>query len=107
MFVLSESLLSIPEAYRDKAFLVKGDIISVLQDIHARGYTNLYIDGGKTINGFLQKDLIDEMTITIIPCLLGEGIPLFSGLSRRLDFMCIETRLFSSNVVQNRFVRKR
>lgn len=107
VFVLSESLLSIPEAYRDKAFLVKGDIVSVLQDIRAKGYNNLYIDGGKTINGFLQKDLIDEMTITIIPCLLGEGIPLFSGLFRRLDFMCIETRLFSSHVVQNRFIRKR
>ena len=55
----------------------------------------------------LNEDLIDEMVITIIPVLLGNGIPLFSELSTAIRFDCKETALFLDSVVQNRFVRKR
>ena len=107
VFVLSERMSAIPDKFQDKAELVKGDLSGILNQIHAKGFQNLYIDGGKTIQHFLQHDLIDEMTITIIPCLLGEGIPLFSSLQQRLDFTCADTRLFASGIVQNRFLRKR
>ena len=42
------------------------------------GYKRAYIDGGKTVQSFLNAGLIDEMTITKIPLVLGDGIPLFS-----------------------------
>jgi dihydrofolate reductase len=40
------------------------------------GLRHLYIDGGATIQRFLERRLIDESTITIIPVLLGAGIPI-------------------------------
>jgi dihydrofolate reductase len=43
-------------------------------------YTNAYIDGGKTIQSFLQAGLIHDLTLTRVPILLGEGTPLFSGM---------------------------
>jgi dihydrofolate reductase len=67
----------------------------------------LYIDGGRTIQRFLKEDLIDEITITIIPCLLGGGIQLFSDLPKRLEFECVTTKIYLEKVVQNHFVRKR
>ncbi len=107
VFVLSNSLDRVHTAYKDKVELVKGPLTEVLEKIHKKGYHNLYIDGGRTIQSFLKEDLIDEMTITIIPYLLGAGIPLFNKLPERLGFECIETKIYLAKVVQNSFVRKR
>ncbi len=107
VFVLSNSLTRIPEGYEDKAELVNGSLKEILQKAHKKGLRSLYIDGGRTIQSFLKEDLIDEMTITIIPYLLGDGIPLFSRVSDSLEFECIDSNIYLDKVVQNRFVRKR
>lgn len=107
VFVMSNSLAHIPREYEGKAELVKGSLKDILEQIHNKGYYSLYIDGGKTIRSFLEEDLIDEMTITIIPCLLGGGIPLFSELPKRLDFEYVDSEIFLGKLVQNRFSRKR
>lgn len=107
VFVLSNSISAIPEKYRPHAELVQGTLQEVLEIIHAKGCFRLYIDGGKTIQSFLKEDRIDEMTITIIPFLLGEGIPLFGSLPARLEFECVDSKIYLSKVVQNHFVRNR
>ncbi len=107
VFVLSNKLKEIPESHKEKAFLVNGTLTEILEQIHGKGYGRLYIDGGKTIQSFLKEDLIDEMTITTIPYLLGGGIPLFSELAKRLDFECVDSNIYLDQVVQNHFVRKR
>jgi len=107
VFVLSNSMNQIPDAYINKAELVNGDLKEIIEAVHEKGFHNLYIDGGKTIQSFLVEDLIDEMTITIIPYLLGGGVPLFAGLPKRLLFECVDSKIFLGKIVQNRFVRKR
>ncbi|WPR73456.1 dihydrofolate reductase family protein [Algoriphagus sp. NG3] len=107
VFVWSNSQTEIPEKLQDKAFLVKGSIPEVLAEIHGKGFKNLYIDGGKTIQSFLREDLIDEMIITTIPVLLGSGIPMFGELPKRLVFECVKSTRFLDKVVQNHFVRSR
>jgi len=104
VFVLSNSLKQIPENYKDKVQVIKGSIEDILKKIHSQGYKNLYIDGGVTIQNFLQKDLIDEMIITVVPILLGEGIPLFSKLENRLNFKCISSNI-DKGIVQSHFKR--
>ena len=105
VFVLSNTLEEIPEKYSDKVFLVKGSIQEVLKNIHHQGYNRLYIDGGSTIRSFLEEDLISSMIITIIPVLLGGGVPLFSELSQPLDFECVKSTVYLEKVVQNHFRR--
>jgi dihydrofolate reductase len=105
VFVLSNSLKEIPEKYQDKAHLVKGPLKDILEHIHSKGFYRLYIDGGTTIQNFLKEDLIDGMVITVIPVLLGGGIPLFSTLPKQLEFECIESKVFLDKIVQNRFRR--
>ncbi|NND31963.1 MAG: dihydrofolate reductase [Saprospiraceae bacterium] len=107
LFVLSNTLNEIPEEFKDKAELVKGTLREILDKIHEKGFHQLYIDGGITIQRFLQEDLIDDMIITIIPILLGGGIPLFGQLSQSLDFECTDTKLYLGKVVQNHFKRIR
>lgn len=107
VFVLSNSMTQVPDKYRNKAEIVRGSPNEILEKIHNKGHNLLYIDGGKTIQGFLKEDLIDEMTITIIPYLLGGGTPLFTEFPERLEFECTDTKIYLEKVVQNRFTRKR
>lgn len=107
VFVLSNSLTEIPIPYQDKAFLVKGTLSEVLSEVHQQGYYQLYIDGGKTIQSFLREDLIDEMIITTIPVLLGEGIPLFGSLPKRLNLRCTKSLHFLNAISQSHYERVR
>ncbi|MFT6718350.1 MAG: dihydrofolate reductase [Sphingobacteriales bacterium] len=105
VFVLSTTLKLIPNELEEKVFLVSGELPEVLKTIHKKGLYRLYIDGGSTIQGFLSEDLIDEMVITVIPILLGEGVPLFSKLKGPINFACKSSQRFLDCVVQNHFVR--
>ena len=104
VFVVSNSITELPEKYEGKVYLINGSTQEIMKTIHAQGYKNLYIDGGKNIQNFLQEDLIDEMIITTIPILLGEGIPLFSKLSNRLDFECISSNV-EKGILQSHYKR--
>ena len=107
VFVLSNTWTEISNQYKDKAILLKGTLSEILNQIHKRGFYRLYIDGGRTIQNFLKEDLIDKMIITKIPFLLGAGIPLFAELPKRLEFKCIDSKIYLDQVVQNHFIRKR
>ncbi|MBZ4487478.1 dihydrofolate reductase family protein [Microbacterium sp. cx-55] len=42
----------------------------------------VYVDGGRTIQSFLSAGLVDEITVSIAPVLLGRGTRLFGELDR-------------------------
>ncbi|MGB1103512.1 MAG: dihydrofolate reductase family protein [Crocinitomicaceae bacterium] len=107
VFVLSSSITSVPEEIEDKIFIKKGDLNQIMTEIHQAGFKNLYIDGGTTIQGFLEHDLIDEMIITTIPVLLGGGVSLFGQLDQQLAFTCVASKRFINAVAQNHYKRNR
>lgn len=107
VFVLSNKLKEIPESHKDKAFLVKGTLTEILEQINGKGYKRLYIDGGTTIRNFLKADLIDEMVLTTIPILLGGGSSLFGELPNELRFELIGTKTFLNQIIQNHYKRKK
>lgn len=107
VFVASSTLTRLPESVAGKAEVVTGDVRTLLESIHRRGYHNLYIDGGITIQRFLEADLIDELIITRIPILLGSGIPLFGTLSQQRTFTHKKTEVFNDTLVQSHYTRVR
>lgn len=107
VFVLSNSLIALPDSYEDNAQLIQGPLSAVIRTLHNKGYQNLYIDGGLTIQSFLKEDLIDEMIITIIPILLGGGAPLFGELAQPMLFELVKSEIFLNALLQNHFRRKR
>ena len=107
VFVLSNTLARLPDQYVGKAEIVNGDLNGLINKIHERGYKNLYIDGGKTIQNFLAEDLIDEMIITKIPILLGDGIPLFGKLNQSIKFDHIKTEVSNDSLVMSHYTRER
>ncbi len=107
VFVLSNSLSEIPATHRNKAFLLQGNLTQALSYVHHQGCQNLYIDGGYTITKFLEEDLIDEMIITIMPTVLGEGIPLFGKITHSSNWQLKQSQTFLNQVVQNHYTKKR
>ncbi|PCE62947.1 dihydrofolate reductase family protein [Sediminicola luteus] len=107
VFVLSNSLNEIPQSHADKAFLVKGALNTVLKEIHDKGFLNLYIDGGTTIQNFLRENLIDELIISRIPVLLGGGVPLFGNLPQLMAFDFVESTTYLNQITQCRYKRKK
>ncbi|MGA1793490.1 MAG: dihydrofolate reductase family protein [Thermoplasmatota archaeon] len=105
VFVLSNRMREVPIHLEDKAEIVGGDIKDLCDGLTKRGYRNLYIDGGKVIQSFLREDLIDEMIITRIPIILGDGIPLFSDLDHAVKFKHEDTVIFNNHLVKSHYIR--
>ncbi len=107
VFVLTQTLDTLPGKWAHKAEIVKGEPTEVIAALNSRGINNIYVDGGKTIQSLLSLDLIDEMIITKIPILLGDGIPLFGTGNSELKFEHIETDVYYGGLVKSRYLRKR
>lgn len=53
----------------------------LLKKISQQGYQKAILAGGATINSlFMRENLIDEMVITVIPKLFGQGISMFAEM---------------------------
>jgi dihydrofolate reductase len=73
-----------------------------------RGVKHVYVDGGRTIQGFLRAGLVQRMIITRVPVLIGKGIPLFGLVPRDIKLKHVRTRTFRNGMVQTEYqVRQR
>jgi len=54
-----------------------GDIADLVARLRREGVQRIYVDGGVVIRAFLAANLIDDLTLSIIPVALGDGIRLF------------------------------
>lgn len=101
--VLSHRPIAIPDTVTGSVERMEGSPPAIVRRLGGRGDEHLYIDGGRTIQGFLANGLIDQLILTIVPVLLGEGIPLFGPLPHDVPLTHVETHTFSSGLVQHRY----
>jgi dihydrofolate reductase len=106
VFVLSRTLNAMPKEYIGKAEIIKGNLNEIIEGLNKRGFNDLYIDGGKTIQGFLEEDLIDELIITRVPIILGSGIPLFGQMKTEILFYHVKTESYKNGLVISQYKRK-
>lgn len=107
VFVLSSTLKEIPSELGDSVELVLGTPLEITRDLKSRGFANLYIDGGQVIQSFIRDSLIDEMIISTLPILLGEGIPLFRAQPKIVQFEHVQTKSFPNGLVQTHYLKKK
>lgn len=67
------------------------------------GVRRVYVDGGNVIRQFLADALVDDMTISILPVILGEGIRLFGPTGRDVRLDLVASRPYPSGLVQNEY----
>lgn len=86
---------------------VEGSIEEVVAEARrAAGDKNVYLDGGALIRSALDADLIDEFTITVVPTILGAGLPLFAGASKRTQLAFEGIRDIGAGLAELRYRRK-
>ena len=101
-FVLSTRPLAPapPGALVERMSGAPGDIVAQLS---ARGIGHIYVDGGLTIQRFLEAGLIQRLIITRVPVLIGDGIPLFGAIPHDIHLTHVATRQFTSGLVQSEY----
>lgn len=103
IIVLSSTLLHVPEKLKDSVRIANSTPSDVLENMEADGYQHIYLDGGQVIQSFLREGLVDEITLTTIPILLGQGIPLFGSLEEDIKLKLLESRSWKNGFVQTKY----
>jgi dihydrofolate reductase len=80
-----------------------GPPAEIVAKLAARGVAHIYVDGGITVQNFLRAGLIQRLTITRVPVLIGEGIPLFSSLPHDVRLRHVATREYPSGMVKSEY----
>jgi len=83
---------------------MSGDPAEIVSQLAARGVRHIYVDGGITIQRFLQAGLIQRLIITRVPVIIGAGIPLFGAIPRDILLGHVGTRQYASGLVQSEYV---
>lgn len=106
VIVMSHSLTpqDIPDELRGTVSLSQKSPRHILAALAEQGWTRAYIDGGKIIQSFMREKLIVDMTVTIIPILIGEGKRMFGALDADIDLKLVESTSYPSGLVTSRYV---
>ena len=108
-WVLSSRDLPVPEGEQVDVRIVNAKVADLYEEIvTAAGERNLWIVGGGNVaSQFADEGLLDEVLVTVVPVVLGEGKPLFD---RRLPggaMQLIGTRAFDTGMVELRYEVRR
>lgn len=75
----------------------------LMDSLAERGWSRVYVDGGRIIQAFLRERLIADMVVTRVPVLIGDGLPLFGPVERDIRLTHRQTRSYPSGLVQSRY----
>ena len=103
VIVLSRNKIDIPKDLAQTVSCSSESPTELHRRLSYAGAHRLYIDGGITIQRFLVEGLIDDITITVIPVILGRGIPLFGKVGDDISLRHIATRTFDFGFVQSTY----
>ena len=93
----------VPKEIADRVKLTQLDLPEVMKMLEEKGWSRVYVDGGKVVQSFLRTGLISDMILTRVPILIGDGLPLFGALECDIDFDHVDTRSFPSGLVTSRY----
>lgn len=86
--------------------LLSGEPAEVLRALGDGGARRVYVDGGAVVSQFLAAGLLDELTVSILPVVLGAGIPLFQATGPERWLSLAAHQAWRSGLVQLRYERR-
>jgi len=101
--VLSTTL----DADADERIIVHRTLEALIETLNDRGARRVYTDGGAVIQTFLRAGLLNELTITTAPILLGSGIRLFGDLDQDITLTHNATRTLKAGFTQSDYTIQR
>jgi dihydrofolate reductase len=103
VIVLSRTLASLPLGAPSTVSLSRETPEELVRRLSNAGREHLYVDGGLTVQSFLAAGLVDELTVTTIPVLLGRGKRLFGTLPHDQRFELVSSRSWDFGYVQSTY----
>jgi dihydrofolate reductase len=93
---------------RDTVEFYSGDLAHLVQKRLKPAFRSIWFVGGGAVSGeCLRLGLADEVRYSIMPILIGEGIPFFGGLNKDVALHLVEVKAYTSGMVALRHaVRK-
>lgn len=96
-----------PKASSGRTVFYSGSLVDLVARLKSESGKNIYCDGGaEVINALLKEDLIDELIISIIPVLVGDGTRLFQDGRPEQLLQFVEAKTFDSGLVQLHYRKK-
>lgn len=101
--VLSSRQLELPARLAGMVHAMRGEPREIEAQCATRGWNELYVDGGATIQRFLTAGCITRLIITRIPVLIGEGLPLFGPAGHDIPLAHVRTQSYGNGLVQSEY----
>jgi dihydrofolate reductase len=97
LYIFSSTLTEVDKP----AVLIKGDIKQRVLEIKSEAGKDIALfGGGELLTSLLNLDLVDEISMAVIPVLLGSGIPMIRELNKRVLLTLTDTKKYSKGTVQ-------
>ena len=77
-----------------------GPLAVLLDQLGAEGVRHVYLDGAATVRQALIVGVVDELTLSWVPIIIGAGIPLFDNTLPDIRLQLIANRAFPSGLLQ-------
>lgn len=91
----------------ESTYLLNGDIISKIRELKVMEGKDIWLVGGGKINSLLlNNDLIDEMIISVVPVIIGDGLPLFPDNPKETNLELVDSKNFETGIVNLNYTRK-
>lgn len=85
-----------------------GSVTELMQKLKSERGKNIYCDGGaEIINEFLKNDLVDELIISVIPILVGNGTRLFQDGRPEQVLEFVNAKTFDTGLLQLHYKRNK
>jgi len=89
-----------PPVSRHGETFFDGSALELVAGLREDGARRAYVDGGLVIQQFLAAGLVTDLTLSVIPILLGEGIRLFGKTGRDVPLALIRSTRFDTGLAQ-------
>lgn len=99
-YVFSNTLTEV----REGAIIVSGDTKEEVEKIKQEPGKDIWLFGGASLTSSLMNlGLVDEIWLSIHPILLGNGKPLFTGITDRIHLQLLESKTYETGLVSVKY----
>ncbi len=78
---------------------ISGDLREILEQRLRPRFRNIWIAGGGALCGdCLRLGLVDEVRVSLLPVVIGEGIPFFAGIGKDVALHLLEVKAYKSGM---------
>lgn len=86
---------------KDSVHFYTGNLKTLVTDLKSKEGKTIFIDGGAELVALLlEENLVDDIIVSIIPSILGDGIRLFKTQNTASSWELVSAKTFDTGLVQ-------